>query len=184
MKNITYNYHKKFCLLCEECNCLTEQSASVFFEGAEIPPDFYKEFTNEYYCKNCGKFTCQFDIERNISKSVRLLRLHGYETRYSCEGHSKLIFTKNEYTHDTSYPYICFKDNKDLPDRFLDLVYSYGWKMEKFNNGLWRLSDNTIDFDDEKFKENPQEYVECLNKAFKSQDKRLFKALLEVFIEE
>lgn len=178
------NYYKKFSLLCEECNCLSDQSVSMFYDGAELAPDFYEEFTNYYYCKNCGKFTFQFDIERNIAMSVRLLRIHGYNTRFSCEGHSKAIFRENKYLHNTSYPYICFDANKELPERFEEILNMHDWEIKKFNSDQWRISDNSVEFCDEEFDKDPQNYVDCLNKAFKLQDEKLFKALLEIFINE
>ena len=178
-----YNYHKKFNLICEKCNCISEHSVSVFYDNIEVAKDFYMEFTNEYYCKNCNEVTFQFDVEPRIAKSVRLLRLHGYDTRFSCEGHSKLINDKGKLSHNTSFPYICFVE-KELPDNFERIINNYGWKLERHildDENILRLGYTYYFEGDES---DVEEYVNKHNEKFIEADKKLFRALLEAFIEE
>ena len=169
MNHLNFNYHKKFCLLCEECNCLSEQSVSVFFDNVEFERDFYMEFSNEYWCKQCEKPTIQFDVEPGIAKSVRLLRLHGFETRFSCEGH-----TNGEEV--LSNPYICFV-KRELPENFETILNAHRWKIDKEfeevnDDNLMRICAILPDDDND------------LNKYIEEADKNLFKTLLEIFIEE
>ena len=178
MNHLNFNYHKKFCLLCEECNCLTNQSVSVFFDNVEFERNFYMEFSNEYYCKQCGKVTTQFDVEPGIAKSVRLLRLHGFETKFSCEGHGN--------GEESSEPYICFV-KKELPENFERIINAHGWKIDK---GFEEVNDDNLMrisiFDPENKGSiiGEQEFNSFLNDYFEKANKELFKALLEVFIEE
>ena len=82
--DVNHNFHKKFSLMCSECLCLSEHSISMFFDKAELSPDFNVDMTNEYYCNYCNNMTLQYDIDSNIAKVVRLLNLHGFKTYYSC----------------------------------------------------------------------------------------------------
>ena len=169
MIHLNFNYHKKFCLLCEECNCLSDQSVSVFFDNVEFERNFYMEFTNEYWCKHCQKLTMQFDVEPGIAKSVRLLRLHGFETRFSCEGHDN--------GEESSDPYICFV-KKELPENFEKIINANGWKIDR---GFEEINDDNLM---RMCAVLPEEYDKNLNEYFENADKSLFKALLEIFIEE
>lgn len=175
---MTTNYHKKFCLLCNKCNCLSDQSVSVFYNNAETSKDFYMEFSNDYYCKICKEITYQFDIEPGIAKSVRLLRIHGYDTVYSCEGHSKVIYENGTYTHDTSYPYICFME-KELPKCTKQILKAHGWNINTLNDVMLRLYYTMDEYETS----NIQEYVNYHNDKFAEADKELFNALLEIFID-
>lgn len=127
MKDIVQNYTKKFCLMCDECKSLSDNSVSVFFNDSELAPGFYMELTNEYYCKVCGKATFQYDIDPNIAKSVRLLNLHGFKTNFSCQGHDRGELS--------SIPYIRFEDIdfllyiKSNPDKE-KMIKNAGWKVE------------------------------------------------------
>lgn len=177
MDHLSSSYHKKFYLLCEECNCLNEQSVSVFFNNVEFGKDFYMEFTNEYWCKHCQKPTFQFDVEPGIAKSVRLLRLHGFKTKFSCEGHGQI--------ENASCPYICF-EKRELPKKFESILDAYGWKVDK---GFEVINDNNLmricvkGIPDKKYAEK-EEWEKVHSEYYKEADEKLFKALLEIFIEE
>lgn len=108
MQSITQNYFKKFTLMCDECKSLSEQSVSMFFDNVELAPDFHLELSDEYYCKTCGKITFQYDIDTNIAKAVRLLNLHGFKTKFSCQGHNKKFYPSTPYIRFDDFGGLCF----------------------------------------------------------------------------
>lgn len=182
--------------MCDECKSLSEQSISMFFSNSELAPDFYLELTNVYYCNNCGRFTVQYDIDTNIAKAVRLLNIHGFKTKFSCEGHYKNIrgkeFLSTPYIRFNDFGGIEFKDF--IKDSFCDSEISnkekslvnIGWKF------YYPLNNNSTDlFDPNIYYPNSYDlrYIFAddetrgLNEVFKEACENLYKVLLEILID-
>ena len=106
-------YTKKYGLLCTECNTLTISEASIEFPK-NLSLDAYYNLSGDYYCSRCKDYTYHIDLDSRIAKCIRTLRLHDYETIYSCAGHMR--YTKNdsgdikEYT--VHFPYIAVRVKK------------------------------------------------------------------------
>lgn len=165
-------YKKKFYLLCEECNNMSIEEAELTFKYNKVQEGFYQAFTNYFYCDHCKKETLQFDIEPRIAKSVQLLRMNGYETMFSCEGHT--VDERNEIY----WPYIAFKSKTFYFNTFTDILKKYGWKMmnvpmsnllynNRFLMGLYLI-------------EKPKEYT---NEMRDKDCEKLYNALYEYFKE-
>ena len=194
MQTITQNYFKKYTLMCDECKSLSEQSVSMFFDNSELAPDFYLELTNEYYCKNCGKVTFQYDIDTNIAKVVRLLNLHGFRTRFSCQGHNRKF----------NLPYIRFADFSGLNFYYLirkvpkdafgyvvrnlekspqeKMLEKYGWKFYCLGGILNQDSMSSSDSFDLVFFPDDDE-TRDLDKVYAEACENLYNVLLEILID-
>lgn len=171
MKDVS-SYKKKFYLLCEECNNMSIEEAELTFKYNKIPKGFNSGFTNYFYCDHCKKETLHFDIETRIAKSVQLLRMNGYETMFSCEGHTL------DERDEIYWPYIAFKKKPISYNIFTDILKNYGWKMmdvpksnllynNKFLVGLYLI-------------EKPKEYT---NEMRDKDCENLYNALYEYFKE-
>lgn len=77
-------------------------------------------------CPYCGDIIVTEDIiDPNMVEFISILNKKGYETKYSCEGHTEINRDFISYSH----PYILFKD-KNLKDILKYIPLQGGWYLD------------------------------------------------------